>query len=118
MKRTAIFLAFCSMAAMTTLAGAQSAKTSNLTGYISDSMCGAKHMGTGADCVKKCIAGGEKPVFVDANKNVWAIDNPGAISVSNEGAKVKVVAVVNATGKSIHVDKIMNVSEGASKSSM
>ena len=36
------------------------------TGWISDSMCGAKHAGTGADCVKKCIEGGMKPVFVDA----------------------------------------------------
>ncbi len=38
------------------------------TGWISDSMCGAKHMGTGADCVKKCIEGGMKPVFVDPSK--------------------------------------------------
>lgn len=114
MKRTTIFLALCSMAIVPALANAQSAKASKLTGYISDSMCGAKHMGTGAECVKKCIAGGEKPVFVDMNKNVWSIDNPSAISVANEGAKVRVVAVVHASAKSIHVNKIENVSSGAS----
>ena len=37
---------------------AQAADSTQSTGWISDSMCGAKHMGTGADCVKKCIAGG------------------------------------------------------------
>ena len=42
-------------------------------------MCGAKHIGSGAACVKKCIEGGMKPVFVDAEKQVWAIDNPDAV---------------------------------------
>ena len=42
-------------------------------------MCGAKHMGTGADCVKKCIQSGMKPVFVDTEKQVWSIDNPDAV---------------------------------------
>ena len=36
----------------------QAADSSKSTGWISDSMCGAKHAGSGADCVKKCIAGG------------------------------------------------------------
>ena len=43
-------------------------------------MCGAKHAGSGAACVKKCIDGGMTPVFVDeAKKSVWTIDNPDAV---------------------------------------
>jgi hypothetical protein len=54
---------------------AQAADSAQITGWISDSMCGAKHTGTGAACVKKCINGGMKPVFVDeAKKQVWSID--------------------------------------------
>ena len=43
-------------------------------------MCGAKHAGRCAACVKKCLEGGMTPVFVDeAKKAVWTIDNPDAV---------------------------------------
>lgn len=99
-KHLAIVLAFGSMSAF---AGAQMAKTHKLTGYISDSKCGAANHQ--AACVTKCIKGGASPVFVDANKKVWTIDN--ADSVSNYyGDHVKVTATVDATNNSIHVDKV------------
>lgn len=101
MKRLAIVLAFGSMAAF---AGAQTAKTHKLTGWIGDSKCGAS-MHTPA-CVAKCVKGGEKPVFVDSKKKVWTIDNTDAVS-NYYGDKVKVVATVDAANNSIHVDKIM-----------
>ena len=74
MKRVlSLLLAVVCLGAMT--AGA--ANTSKIKGWISDSMCGAKHAGSGASCVRKCIEGGMKPVFVDeAKKAVWTIDNP------------------------------------------
>jgi hypothetical protein len=105
-KRSICYLvavfAFTAMAA-----GAASTK---LTGYISDSMCGAKHMGTGAACVKKCIANGQKPVFVDAaNKEVWAIDNPDAVKPVYYGAHVSVSATVDESAKSVHIDSIHTV---------
>ena len=56
------------------------AADSTINGWISDAMCGAKHTGSGQACVKKCIEGGEAPVFVDeAKKQVWTIDNPDAV---------------------------------------
>ena len=55
MKR-AFFVAAASFAL--TVIAAQAAPP-DATGWISDAMCGAKHAGSGADCVKKCIAGGE-----------------------------------------------------------
>ena len=63
------------------------------TGYVSDAMCAkdahkvssADH----ADCAKKCIAGGEKPVLVVAEKTVYTITNP-EILVPHAGEKVTV----------------------------
>ncbi|HEX4021290.1 MAG TPA: hypothetical protein VHX63_09115 [Acidobacteriaceae bacterium] len=109
MKRLAMVLAMGGMTAMTaipSMAADMSSKSHNMSGYISDSRCGAMHMGTGADCVKKCISSGEKPVFVDARKNVWAIDNPEAVPAALDGKAVKVRMTMDATNKTIHVEKI------------
>jgi hypothetical protein len=56
-------------------------------GWISDAKCGAK---VNADCAKKCIAGGEKMVFVtDKDKKVIPISNPDALK-GHEGHHVNV----------------------------
>jgi len=81
------------------------AADSQITGWISDSMCGAKHAGSGAECVKKCIEGGLKPVFVDDKKQVWSIDNPDAVK-SFYGGHVTVSATADAANKSVHIDSI------------
>jgi hypothetical protein len=82
------------------------ADSTQITGYISDSMCGAKHAGSGAACVKKCIEGGMKPVFVDdAKKQVWSIDNPDAVK-NFYGDHVTVMATADASAKSVHIDTI------------
>ena len=98
---------FCLLAAVFALSVlvAQAADSTQTTGWISDSMCGAKHMGTGADCVKKCIASGLKPVFVDTEKHVWSIDNPDAVK-DYYGAHVSVTATEDAANKSMHIDMI------------
>lgn len=102
MKRVSIVMA--AFFALTVLV-AQAADSSH-TGWISDSMCGAKHMGTGAACVKKCIDGGMKPVFVDAKKQVWSIDNPNAVNKDFYGAKVTVKAHEDVSNKSMHIDSV------------
>jgi hypothetical protein len=85
------------------------ADSSKITGYISDSMCGAKHMGTGAECVKKCIEGGMKPVFVsEKDKAVWAIDNPDAVK-DFYGDHVRVTAKADESAKSVHIEAIKSV---------
>jgi hypothetical protein len=85
---------------------ARAADSTTISGWISDSMCGAKHVGTGADCVKKCIAGGMAPVFVDEGKKaVWAIDNPDAVK-DFYGSHVTVTASVDEAKKSVHIDSI------------
>ncbi len=101
MKRIAFVLA---LGSMTALAGAQTAKTHKLTGWIGDSKCGAS-MHTTA-CVKKCVASGQKPVFVDSKNKVWTIDNTNAVG-DYYGDHVRVVATVDPSSSSIHVDKVM-----------
>jgi hypothetical protein len=85
---------------------AQAAGSTTSTGWISDSMCGAKHVGTGAACVKKCIEGGLKPVFVDPDKQVWSIDNPDAVK-DFYGDHVTVTATEDPSTKSMHIDSIV-----------
>ena len=93
-----ITLAFAPISAM--------AADSTINGWISDAMCGAKHAGTGAACVKKCIEGGTAPVFVDeAKKEVWTIDNPDAVK-SFYGNHVTVTATADAAKKTVHIDTI------------
>jgi hypothetical protein len=82
------------------------ADSTQISGWISDSMCGAKHAGSGAACVKKCIEGGMKPVFVDdARKEVWSIDNPDAVK-NFYGDHVTVKATADESAKSVHIDSI------------
>ena len=85
---------------------ASAADLKAMNGWISDSMCGAKHAGSGSDCVKKCVEGGMTPVFVDeGKKQVWTIDNPDAVK-KYYGDHVTVKATADASKKSVHIDSI------------
>lgn len=83
------------------------ANAAEISGWISDSMCAAKHAGTGAACAKKCIEGGSSPVFVDeSKKEVWKIDNPDAVKSEYYGSKVTISATADSAKKSVHIDSI------------
>lgn len=103
MKRVlASLIVACSFAAI----AANAADSTTINGWISDSMCGAKHAGSGAACVKKCVSGGMSPVFVDeGKKEVWKIDNPDAVK-DYLGSKVTITAKADADNKSVHIDSI------------
>ena len=103
MKRV---LAFLFVVSALTALPASAADSSKINGWISDSMCGAKHAGSGAACVKKCIEGGMAPVFVDEEKKaVWTIDNPDAVKAFY-GDHVTVTATADEAKKSVHIDAI------------
>jgi hypothetical protein len=108
MKRiAAVTLSLLSTVAVAAFA----ADSMKVNGYISDAMCGAKHTGTGAACAKKCLAGGEKPVFVDAaKKEVWAIDNPDAVKEA-WGKHVELTVTPDAAAKSVHVTNVSVLGE-------
>jgi hypothetical protein len=100
-----IVVSFVAVMAFTAITS-RAADSTKINGWISDSMCGAKHAGSGAACVKKCIAGGMEPVFVDeAQKAVWKIDNPDAVK-SFYGDHVTVSATTDADKKTVHIDSI------------
>ena len=101
MRRLAIVLA---LGCITAFCHAQTDKTQTLAGYISDSKCGAMHMDNGVGCVKKCIENGNRPVFVDAQKKVWSIENPEFVK-DYYGDNVQIVAVVDPASKSVRVYK-------------
>jgi len=105
MKRVfALLLAVGAFSAIAANAG-----SSTINGWISDSMCGAKHAGSGAECVKKCIEGGMSPVFVDeAKKQVWTIDNPAVVK-NFYGAHVNIMGTKDASTKTIHIESIMGL---------
>lgn len=89
-----------------TAISAFAANTTTIQGWISDSMCGAKHTGSGSECVKKCIQGGMSPVFVDeAKKQVWTIDNPDSVK-DYYGDHVTIKATADDGKKSVHIDSV------------
>jgi hypothetical protein len=99
-------LAAATLSLLSFVSVASFAAETKLDGWISDSMCGAKHAGTGAACAKKCLEGGSKPVFVEASKKeVWAIDNPDAVKDAY-GKHVKLTVSADAAAKSVHVTAV------------
>ncbi len=82
------------------------APNQTLSGWVSDSKCGAKGASAShAECAKKCIAGGEKPVLVtDKDQKVLAIDNPAALK-GQEGQHVQVTGSMTDSG-ALHVDSV------------
>ena len=99
-------LAVAALSLLSFASVASFAADTKLDGWISDSMCGAKHAGTGAACAKKFIEGGSKPVFVEAaKKEVWAIDNPDAVKDAY-GKHVKLTVTADAAAKSVHVTSV------------
>jgi len=105
-------IAALSFSALSLIAiSAFAADSTKINGWVSDSMCGAKHAGTGAACAKKCIDGGSKPVFVDeAKKEVWSIDNPEAVKEAY-GKHVTITATADAGAKSVHVTAVSVIAE-------
>ena len=114
MKKAALLvvvaLYLCSMVAMA------APKDSAWEGWISDSKCGVKGANAShAQCAKKCIEGGERPVLVtDKDQKVVAIENPAAVA-GHEGQHVKVTGSMTSSG-SLHVDKVAMAAQGEGKS--
>jgi hypothetical protein len=114
-----LILALLACSSMTAVAADTTAKSTKLMGYISDSKCAATHNAKAPDasCVKKCIGGGEKPVFVDAKKDVWSIDNPDTVT-DDYGKAVTVMAKADSSAKSIHIDKVVTAKDVKGSSGM
>ncbi len=98
-----ICLALCMLFVVVAVVSADDAATVN--GWVSDSKCGAKGANAGAaECTKKCLAAGAKPVLVtDTDQKVLTIENADAVK-GHEGHHVTVTGHVK--GDSIHVMEV------------
>ena len=80
-----------------------------LTGVVSDSMCGAKHMMEGGDaaCTRACVSKGSKYAFVVGDK-VYTLETSDKAALSQldklAGQKAKVSGTVS--GDSIQVSSV------------
>jgi hypothetical protein len=105
------FFAFLLLPAMVAVASDQ--QSVKMNGWISDSLCAQEHSGAAPNvaCVKQCIEGGARPVFVDdAKKQVWKIDNPTMVT-GHYGHHVAVTAFKDRSSKSFHINKLSMLSE-------
>lgn len=84
---------------------AAASKKASRTGWITDSKCGAKGANAAhADCLKKCIAAGEKYVLYDPhNKKIYQLDPQS--SVAEHGAQ-RVTVSGTIEGDTIHVESV------------
>jgi hypothetical protein len=96
-------LLFC--LAIVSAAKDKSAKASTVKGWVTDAKCGAKGANAqGEACTKKCLAAGEKMVFVtDKDHKVLSVDNPDALK-DHAGHHVAVKGQVDSSAGTIHVD--------------
>ena len=104
MKRV---LAITAFAATMVLASSLTSFGAELTGWISDSGCGAKGAAAGhKQCAVTCVKekGAKWVLVTSADKKVYAIDNQDAVSEDNVGMEVKVTGTKK--GNSIHVDSV------------
>lgn len=105
----AVLLAGCTMAA----ASDKNDKYMTMTGWIHDSACAAKGLKAEASCVRKCVAGGEKLVFVDdAEKKVYQLANPKEL-LNYAGEHVQVKSTLTKEG-ALKVKDAMGVMDSPS----
>ena len=78
-----------------------------LTGYISDSHCGAKHDTVSAantKCINACLKGGSNPVLVSEGKVINIDAESRDKAVAHAGQKVKIDGTMN--GDTVKIDSI------------
>ena len=102
-KILSLFFVCAFIVSVASVSFAGDAQTVN--GWISDSKCGVKGANAGAaECTKKCIKEGAKPVVVtDADQKVLTVDNPDALK-EHYGHHVAVTGHID--GDKIHVDSV------------
>ena len=110
MKRTLIVSLFTALSSISVWAARQ-----QLTGEISDSMCGASHIGMGdmgknaRECTAACVKAGARYVLVSKG-TVYAVQNQDFAGLaSSAGTTVKVAGDVGKDGKSITLSKLSRV---------
>ena len=89
----------------------------SVDGYVSEAHCGAAHTAKSPNmaCVKKCLAEGSAPVFVDdKTSSVWTIDNPDAVK-GHYGHHIEATATVDADKKVVHITQVTMLADQGPK---
>lgn len=68
------------------------------TGTVSDAMCGAKHMGSAAECTRGCISKGSKYALVVGDK-VYTLETSDKAALSTLDKQAGAKATVTGTEK-------------------
>ncbi|HTM87193.1 MAG TPA: hypothetical protein VL155_03265 [Terriglobales bacterium] len=111
MKKIALYLLvvfslmLCLAIVSTAKTKSASAKATTVKGWVTDAKCGAKAANATAEaCTKKCLAAGQKMVFVtDKDHQVLTVANPDALK-DHEGHHVSVKGEVDSSAGTVHVD--------------
>lgn len=102
MKKLSVSVVCCLLLSLVALAAPKSTK---MTGWVSDAMCGAKGSSAAhANCAKKCAEGGQALVFVDdKDHKVMKIANQDAVK-DHAGEHVTIMASEN--DGTLQIDKL------------
>ena len=111
MKKVSVSVVCC---LVLSLAAFAAPKSSKMTGWVSDAMCGAKGSSAAhAACAKKCVAGGEAMVFVDdKDHKVMKIANQDAVK-DHVGEHVTIMG--SEKDGSLQIEKVTAMNEGGAK---
>lgn len=77
------------------------------TGTVSDAMCGAKHMGSAAECTRGCVSKGSKYALVVGDK-VYTLDtsDKAALATLDKQAGAKATVTGTEKGNTITVNSV------------
>ena len=106
-KKFAFALLSLIVAAGLTVSSAFAAKAQTFTGTVSDSMCGAKHMGDAATCTRACVGKGSKYALVVGDK-VYTLDttDKAGLDTLDKQAGAKVTVTGSEKDNAIEVSKV------------
>jgi len=89
----------------------QTAKTTTLKGWVSDSECAAK--GDKKCSNKQHVANGSKLVIVtDGDNKIWTVSNPSTVA-DHQGHYIQVKATTNPEKSTITVQEVKMLKEGS-----
>lgn len=99
--------AFALLVAAGLSVSAFAAKAETFTGTVSDSMCGAKHMGDAATCTRACVGKGSKYALVVGDK-VYTLEttDKAALDTLDKQAGAKATVTGTAKDSTIEVSKV------------
>lgn len=97
-QKVALVLASVLMIAGLVASSAFAASGKTYTGTVSDAMCGAKHMGSAAECTRGCVSKGSKYALVIGDK-VYTLETSDKAALATLDKQAGAKATVTGTEK-------------------